>query len=277
MESLRNNWEDLRSPQLWRAMGAEFVGTLMLVVVGCGSCVSIGAEGLNAPDNVQIALCFGLIVATIIWCIGHVSGGHVNPAVTIGLLVARKITVVRAFFYIISQCVGAIAGAAILRGVTPGGRVLGVTTIYPELSVAQGYGVEVVITFVLVFCVFSSIDGRRADLNGSTPLSIGLSVGVCHLWAIKYTGSSMNPARSFGPAVICNSWADHWVYWIGPITGAIIAALLYELLFAEGASVRNVVSFFTSPTYGEFDEEDPAPDLSYIADQQKKCESEISV
>lgn len=103
-------------------MGAEFIGTLMLVVVGCGSCVGIGAPELSGPDNVQIALCFGLIVATIIWCIGHVSGGHVNPAVTIGLLVARKITVVRAFFYIISQCVGAIAGAAILRGKLPAFR-----------------------------------------------------------------------------------------------------------------------------------------------------------
>ena len=264
MDSVRDNFDELRSWPVWRAMVAEFLGTLVLVFIGCGACVGGAWADLPTPTILSIALAFGLSVATMIWSFGHVSGGHINPAVTFGFLVARRITLVRATLYIISQCAGAIVGCGILKGLTPpnSNETFGLTTVWKELTPGQGCGVEILITFILVFCVFASVDGRRADLNGSTPLSIGLAVAVCHLFAIKYTGSSMNPARTFGPAVITNKWQDHWVYWVGPIIGGIIGALLYELVFSASASLKNLKNFFTSPVYGQEEEEDEMYDVN---------------
>lgn len=264
MESVRENIHELRSWPVWRAMVAEFIGTLVLVFIGCGACIGGAWPDLPVPTFLQIALAFGLSVATMIWSFGHVSGGHINPAVTCGFLVARRISLARAALYIISQCAGAIVGAGILKGLTPpnSNETFGLTTVWKELTPGQGCGVEILITFILVFCVFASVDGRRADLNGSTPLSIGLAVSVCHLFAIKYTGSSMNPARTFGPAVITNKWQHHWVYWVGPIIGGIIGALLYELVFSASASLKNLKQFFTSPIYGQEEEEDDMYDVN---------------
>nr|CAX48991.1 water and ammonia transporting aquaporin [Lumbricus rubellus] len=271
MESIRDNFEELRSWPVWRAMVAEFIGTLMLVFIGCGACIGGAWSDLDDPTVLGIALAFGLIVATMIWSFGHVSGGHVNPAVTFGFLVARRITIVRAALYIISQCAGAIVGCGILKGLSPhnSNETFGLTVVWKQITPGQGCGVEIIITFVLVFCVFASVDGRRADLNGSTPLSIGLSVTVCHLFAVRYTGSSMNPARTFGPAVITNKWTNHWVYWVGPIIGGIIGALLYELVFSASASLRNLKHFFTSPVYGQDEDVDEMYDVNPEAKDMK--------
>ena len=181
--------DDLRSLLFWRAVLAEFLGTLLLVFVGCGSC--IGWEDDYAPSVTQIALCFGLIVATVVWAIGHVSGGHVNPAVTMAMLVTRNVSLARALFFILAQCAGACVGALILKGVTPNQfeGTLGQTNLGSDVTPGQGFGVEFVVTFVLVFTVFSSVDGKRTDLNGSTPLTIGLSVAVCHLAAVSHSFS----------------------------------------------------------------------------------------
>jgi glycerol uptake facilitator-like aquaporin len=200
------------------------------------------------------------------------------------MFVTRNISLSHAAAYVVAQSMGAILGSAVLAGVTR--KVtwgnLGMTTIDKTLSTGQGFGVELIITFILVFTIFASCDKKRTDLNGSTPLTIGLCVSACHMLAIKYTGSSMNPARSFGPAVVLsnypqltndskscllatptsvsavfnhttaimrpdtvtecphnyeNIWTDQWVYWIAPITGGIMAGLLYEFLFAANASL----------------------------------------
>jgi len=246
-DAAQSNVDEFRQSLFWKALLAELVGTAVLVFAGCASCV-------NPESHVQIALTFGIAVATVVWTIAHVSGGHINPAVTVGMLFARKITLIRALLYVVSQCVGAIVGAAILKGINPPllKDTLGYTGLQTicsnasdiatcvELGSGTGFGVELVITFVLVFTVFSSCDKRRKDLGGSIPLAIGLSVTLCHLFAIKYTGSSMNPARSFGPAVIGGVWANHWVYWCGPICGGIIAGLLYEIIFAVDASLSKI-------------------------------------
>lgn len=177
--------DDIKSLRFWRAVAAEFVGTLLLTMVGCGSVVTWDDDG----KLVQIALCFGLSVATVVWIIGHVSGGHINPAVTVAFFVTRRISLARAIFYVISQCIGAIVGAALLFGLTPASHrkqgSLGVTKVNSELTGAQAFGVEFFVTIVLVLTVFASCDKKRKDLNGSFPLSIGLSVTMCHLFAVS--------------------------------------------------------------------------------------------
>lgn len=227
---------------VWKALLAEFLGTAVLVLVGCGSCLQWGSPAeldgfgkikkestlTDKPSIVQISLAFGITVATMAQAIGHISGCHINPAVTVGQLVALKIKPIKAVLYIIAQCIGGVAGAAVLKALTPGdGGSLGMTVPHPDVSMAQAFGVEFMITLVLVLTVFGACDENRDDVKGSVPLAIGLSITACHLAAIKFTGSSMNPARTFGPAVISGIWTEHWVYWMGPCAGGAVAGLLY--------------------------------------------------
>lgn len=240
---------------IWKALLAEFLAVFFLVLIGCGSCLkwegSAGSE-TGGTDIVQISLAFGVTVATLAHCIGHISGGHINPAVTCSLLVTGEVSILRALFYIISQCIGGIAGAAVLRASTPSIGVgnLGMTEINENITPVQGFGIEFLITFVLVFTVFGACDNNRNDVKGSVHLAIGLSVAVCHLMAIKYTGSSMNPARTFGPAVISGIWNNHWVYWLGPILGGIAAGALYKYVF-EAPSIKATNAVDDDPTVSE--------------------------
>lgn len=199
LKIMQENLEDLTSANLWRSVAAELIGTLFLVLFGCGTATQQQLQNLNIsgitngiasgnlpPNLVQIALTFGLIVGTMVWCIAHISGGHINPAVTLGALVTRRISIVRALMYVIAQMAGAMVGAGVLYGLTPestrGG--LGVNGLN-NITDAQGFGVEVMITFVLVFTVLASIDEDRTDLQGSAPLTIGLAVAVGHLFSVS--------------------------------------------------------------------------------------------
>ncbi|TKS74181.1 Aquaporin-4 [Collichthys lucidus] len=194
--------------EFWRCVCAEFFAMLLFVMLGLGSTINWGAVEKNPqpPDLVLISLCFGLSIATMAQCFGHISGAHINPAVTVAMVVTRKLSLTKAIFYLVAQCVGAIVGAAILLGVTPasvrGG--MGVTTVNTSISVGSGLVVELLITFQLVFTVFATCDHKRSDLKGSSALAIGLSVCVGHLFA---------------------------VYWVGPSLGGVLAAPLYEYLF----------------------------------------------
>lgn len=231
--------EDLKIKAFWKAGFAESLGTLLLVLIGCGS--TVHKEG----TLLSVALCFGLTVASVVWSIGHISGAHINPAVTIGLLVTRKISLMRGLLYILAQMIGAILGAALLKGFFPNPGTMGSTLVADDVSVFQAFVIEIIITFVLVFVVMSSIDTGRKDLGGSVPLSIGLAVTTCVLAAGPLTGASMNPARSFGPAIVSNNMTNHWVYWLGPILGGIIAALLYDFIFAINATPVKFKGFFS--------------------------------
>ncbi|KAL7637053.1 UNVERIFIED_CONTAM: hypothetical protein RMT77_012811 [Armadillidium vulgare] len=233
---------------LWKALIAEFIGTLFLVFVGCGSCIGAWSDTYEA-SVVQIALAFGITVATMAQCLGHISGCHINPAITCGLLVTRYVSVIRAILYIIAQCIGALAGAAILKAVIPHENhgALGTTAPASGVSAGQAFGIELLITFVLVLTVFAVCDEQRTDVKGSAPLAIGLSITACHLAAVKMTGSSMNPARSFGPAVLIGIWSSHWVYWAGPIAGGILAAILYTWILRDKVETFEISNEYQEP------------------------------
>ncbi|XP_062308541.1 aquaporin-4 isoform X2 [Osmerus eperlanus] len=221
--------------EFWRCVGAEFLAMLIFVLLSLGSTINwaAGEESPPPPDLVLISLCFGLSIATLVQCFGHISGAHINPAVTAAMVVTRRLSLAKAVFYLVGQCLGAVVGAAVLYGVTPasvrGG--MGVTTVNADISVGHALVVELFITFELVFTVFATCDPKRDDLRGSSGLAIGLAVCIGHLFAIPYTGASMNPARSFGPAMVTWSWENHWVYWVGPVLGGVLAAGLYDYLF----------------------------------------------
>merc|ERR1719427_1382527 len=226
---------------LLRALAAEFLGTALLVVLGCGSC--LGGDQQDAAVQIddqaaitRISLGFGLTVAALAQTLGHVSGCHVNPAVSLGLVAGGKVGLVSGLLYIAAQCGGAVAGAALLAasaGEARGTAGLGGTAVSPQLSLGGAVLVEMLITAVLVMMVFAAAADNlnTASVRGSAPLAIGLTVTACHLFAVPLTGSSMNPARSLGPAAVSGNWDNHWVYWVGPLLGALLGALTYQLVF----------------------------------------------
>lgn len=216
---------------------AEFIGTFSIVFFGAGSvCVS----GMNASLGlVGISLTFGLIVAVMVSALGHVSGAHFNPAVTILCLVTRRITPSLAGVYVAAQLVGAVVAAFALRLVIAEkywGN-LGTTTLAGSgLTPMAGLVVEFILTFFLVLVIFgTAIDPRGSKLGA---VAIGAVVCLDILVGGPLTGASMNPARTFGPALVSGTWADHWVYWAGPILGALAATFVYEKVLAPPAKLE---------------------------------------
>lgn len=185
--------EDLKSHSFWKAVRCEFLTTLLYTFIGCGSWTvwshdakrQLLDERRIVEHEVKIALTFGLATATFVQCVGHISGAHLNPAVTMAMLVTRNVNVLRAVFYITSQCAGAITGAGILYGLTPpeAHGILGVTTVHADMTKGQAFGVEFMVTFIMVFTFFANLDPKRSDM-GSRSLSIGLSVTLGHMFAV---------------------------------------------------------------------------------------------
>jgi len=157
------------------------------------------------------------------------------------LITGAKVGLLKGLAYIGAQTVGAVAGAGVLSAVVPatvrGHSGLGTTVLGSGVSVGQAFGIEFLITMVLVLVVFGAAadENNAPSVKGSAPLAIGLSITTCHLFAIPLTGSSMNPARTFGSNAVRGVWANHWVYWVGPILGGVAAALIYQLLLAAPA------------------------------------------
>ena len=208
---------------------AELVGTFVFVFIGAGSIITNtfvpGALGL-----VGIAFAHGLALSIVISAFGATSGGHINPAVTIGFLVTRRITPILGILYIMAQLVGATLAGLLLRAVFPQAvwqaAQLGTPNLGPGVSFGTGILVEAILTFFLLLAVFgTAVDPRAPKIGG---FGIGLTVLVDILVGGPLTGAAMNPARAFGPALAGGFWQNDLVYWIGPIIGAVIAALLYE-------------------------------------------------
>ncbi|XP_044149010.1 aquaporin-4 isoform X1 [Bufo gargarizans] len=245
----------------WKAVVGEFLAMFIFVLLSLGSTINWSPKENRQPaDLVLISLCFGLSIATLVQCFGHISGGHINPAVTLAMVCMRKISIAKSAFYIVAQCLGSIAGAGILYVVTPSEVAgnLGITKVNEMISPGHGLLVELVITFQLLFTICASCDGKRNDITGAVALAIGFSVAIGHLFALNYTGASMNPARSFGPAVIMNIWEHHWVYWVGPVAGAVLAGALYEYVFCPDVELKNrlkeVLNKATQSSKGKYSE-----------------------
>ncbi len=224
---------------LSRRFTAEFIGTFWLVFGGCGSAVLAAAFPNLGIGFAGVALAFGLTVLTMAFAIGHISGCHLNPAVTLGLCGARRFPWSEAPAYIIAQVVGAVAASSVLFVVASG-------KVGFDLSggfAANGYGIhspgqysltaclvaEVVLTFMFLMIILGSTD-RRAP-QGFAPIAIGLGLTLIHLIGIPVTNTSVNPARSTGPALFVGGWAmaELWLFWVAPILGALLAGVIYPL------------------------------------------------
>jgi aquaporin Z len=214
---------------------AEFIGTFALIFFGAGSiCADQFLHGAGV-GLFPIAIAHGLAIALMICALGHVSGGHFNPAVTIGFWVTKRITTIEAVSYWAAQIVGAIAAAFLLKAVVPEETwravALGTPSLTRDFTVLSGLILEAVTTFFLVFTVFATaVDDR----NSSRPFAgfcIGLIIALGIMVAGPFTGAALNPARAFGPAVASNHWANQGVYWVGPLLGGFFAGLLYDSFF----------------------------------------------
>jgi aquaporin NIP len=210
---------------LLRRAGAEMVGTYALVTAGCGA-IMVNAQ-TGALTHVGIALTFGLIITVMIAATGHISGAHFNPAVTIAFALTRHFSWRDVPFYVAGQILGAVLGAATLRLLLGDIAQLGITL--PSGSSVQTFGIEVLLTAVLMFVIISVATDTKA-VGETAALAIGFTVALDALWGGPISGASMNPARSFGPALISGVWTDQWIYWFAPILGASLGALLYQLL-----------------------------------------------
>ncbi|XP_072543245.1 aquaporin-1-like [Salminus brasiliensis] len=228
---------ELKTLCFWRAVLAEVFGTTMFVFSGISAVIGNGNS--SYPDQeVKVALAFGLAIAVLSQCLTHISGAHLNPAVTVGMLVSCQISVCRAVWYILAQMVGAVLASGVVLGVRPAAvDSLGLNKLN-GVSLGQAFGMEFLLTLQLVLCFLATTDQRRLDVVGSGPFAVGFSVVLGHLAGISYTGCGTNPARSFGPALVTVKFEDHWVFWAGPLCGGAVAALLYDfLLCPRGADL----------------------------------------
>lgn len=217
-------------PPLWRAGLAEAIGTFALVFIGAGSIIADQVSG-GRIGLTGIALAHGLAIATLVSATGHLSGGHLNPAVTAGFVVTRRMTVGQGIGYVVAQLVGAFFAALLLTASFPEAARQAVHLGTPALArgVTPGVGivVEAILTFLLVFVVFGvAVDARGP--RGIAGLMIGLVIAMDILAGGTLTGGAMNPARAFGPALFSGFWRNQIVYWIGPLLGGVLAALVYE-------------------------------------------------
>ncbi|CAM5178188.1 unnamed protein product [Eretmochelys imbricata] len=223
--------------------GSEPSGTVYSAAPAAAATLSLGDMGTQAPcslaspNPLHVSLAFGSSVAVMSYCALPLSGGHLNPAVTVSMLVAVKVRPAWAMYYILAQLLGGITASALLYGLTPeyARGEMGVNKLAPGVTLLQALSIEVIISFQLVLCILAT-SGSKKDPSKGRHLVIGLSVMLGHLVAINYTGCSMNPARSLGPALITFEFANHWVFWLGPLGGGLAAAILNELVLAPTGS-----------------------------------------
>ncbi len=216
---------------VFRRAAAEFVGTFALIFVGAGA-VLVAAPSAGA-GNLDVALAHGLVIGVMASAVGHISGGHFNPAVTLGFLVTGRLSPVLAGSYWIAQFGGAVAGAALLKWIFPSDQqaTLGSPAVGPGIEPEAALIIEAILTFFLVWVIFATAADARGTFKSIAGLAIGFTITLDILLAGPLTGAAMNPARAFGPELLSGTWDDVWIWYVGPLAGGVLGALAYEWLY----------------------------------------------
>jgi aquaporin NIP len=215
------------APGLARRAAAEGLAAFALVFAGCGAIVSDAVNG-GVLGAVGVALVFGLVIMAMVYATGHLSGAHINPAVTLAFVITRHFPARDALAYVAAQLLGAVLGALLLLAVWPAAPAnLGATV--PSVGVGSALVYELAMTAILMFVIMAVATDTRA-VGAAAAIAIGGTVGLDALFGGAITGASMNPARSFGPALAAGEWLDFWIYVVGPIAGAALGALAYQLV-----------------------------------------------
>jgi len=234
-----------------RRGAAELVGAFTLVFVGAGA-IMTGAE------LVGVALAHGLAIAVMASAVGHISGGHFNPAVTFGFLITRRITAGLAVVYWVAQLLGAVIAALLLLWIYPD-RItdatnLGAPALAEEISDGAGFAVELILTFLLVWVIFATAADPRGSFVSVAGLAIGLTITIAVLMGGPLTGAAINPSRAFGPQLVAGFWDDGWLWYIAPLLGGGLAALAYEYVYLRGRGISpagTVESEIAEPAVGD--------------------------
>ncbi len=224
---------------------AEFIGTAVLVTLGCGTAMLVGCDAAAGGGYILTALAFGLVIVGMAYSIGNISGCHINPAVSLGVLMSGGMSVKDFVGYVVSQCLGALAGAGVLAAIFTTGSVTDMTGGFGSNGLAgvngsavSGLIVEAVLTFVFVLTILGVTD-KKANHGSFAGIVIGLTLTLVHILGIGLTGTSVNPARSFGPALVAAFTGNTapiaclWVFIVGPLVGAALAAVVYKALSSE--------------------------------------------
>ncbi|MCR4729932.1 MAG: MIP family channel protein [Saccharofermentans sp.] len=217
---------------------AEFIGTFTLVLVGCGTAMLVGCDAVNGSGYILTAFAFGLVIVGMAYCVGNVSGCHINPAVSLAVLISGRMSVTDFFLYLVSQILGAISGAACLKIIFSLGKVTDKTGGLGSNGLAgvsgspvAGLIVEILLTFIFVLVILGVTDSKfsHGSFGG---VVIGFSLVMVHILGIGLTGTSVNPARSIGPAIFAggDALASLWVFIVGPFVGAALAAVIYKVM-----------------------------------------------
>lgn len=224
---------------------AEFIGTMVLVILGCGTAMLVGCDAANGCGYILTAFAFGLVIVGMAYCVGNISGCHINPAVSLGVLMSGGISVTEFIGYVISQCLGALAGAGVLAVIFTAGSVTDKTGGFGSNGLAgvgssaiAGLLVEIVLTFIFVMVILG-VTSKKANHGSFAGIVIGFTLTLVHILGIGLTGTSVNPARSIGPAIVAAISGNTapilclWVFIVGPFVGAALAAVVYKYLEAE--------------------------------------------
>ena len=226
---------------------AEFIGTMVLVILGCGTAMLVGCDAVNGGGYILTAFAFGLVIVGMVYCVGNISGCHINPAVSLGVLMSGGMTSKDFIGYVVSQCLGALAGSGVLAAIFSLGGVEDKTGGFGSNGLAgvngsavAGLLVEIVLTFIFVLTILG-VTSKKAGHGSFAGVVIGFTLTLVHILGIGLTGTSVNPARSIGPAIVAaitgntGAIACVWVFIVGPLVGAALAAVVYKYLESEKA------------------------------------------
>jgi aquaporin TIP len=216
---------DVEEQDALRRGVAEFIGAFTLIFIGGGAGI------VSGQDIVAVALANGLAIGIMVSNLGHISGGHFNPAITLSFLATRRITPRLAVVYWLSQFGGALVAAAILRGLFTHAAFIGAVPHAGGIGAGKGLVIEVILTFFLVWAVYATAVDPRGAFKSIAGLAIGLTITMDVFMGGPLTGAAMNPARAFGPELLGNVWGEGWIYYLGPVLGALIAAFAYDYLY----------------------------------------------